>query len=93
MVSCGSHPAVVMLVWPARRFSRLAYGVCDAQTLTNRHEMWGGFWVQRSYVALHVDGFGPRGFPAGFAKGTYSDRPEELNEVTIRPSAPNSAIP
>src|SRR5256885_3616699 len=42
-------------------------------------------WAERGYVALHVDGFGPRGYPAGFAKGTYSDRPEELNEVTIRP--------
>ena len=45
----------------------------------------GEFWAERGYIALHVDGFGPRGFPAGFAKGTYEDRPEELNEVTIRP--------
>ena len=63
----------------------LAHGVYDAHTLTKRHKMWGEFWAERGYVALHVDGFGPRGYPAGFAKGTYSDRPEELNEVTIRP--------
>jgi carboxymethylenebutenolidase len=32
-----------------------------------------------------VDGFGPRGYPAGFGPHSYDDRPEELNEVTIRP--------
>jgi carboxymethylenebutenolidase len=32
-----------------------------------------------------VDGFGPRGFPQGFAAGTYEQRPETINEVTVRP--------
>jgi carboxymethylenebutenolidase len=36
-------------------------------------------------VALLVDGFGPRGYPAGFGRHSYDSRPAELNEVTIRP--------
>jgi len=81
----GQHPAVVMMHGRHGAYSSLAHGVYEAHTLTKRHKMWGEFWAARGYVALHVDGFGPRGYPAGFAKGTYSDRPEELNEVTIRP--------
>jgi len=34
---------------------------------------------------LLVDGFGPRGYPHGFPRGSYESRPAELNEVTIRP--------
>jgi carboxymethylenebutenolidase len=37
------------------------------------------------YFAMMVDGFGPRGYPHGFGPHTYQDRPEELNEITIRP--------
>jgi carboxymethylenebutenolidase len=81
----GKHPAVVMMHGRHGAYSSLAHGVYDAKTLTKRHKMWGEFWAARGYVALHVDGFGPRGYPAGFAAGTYADRPEELNEVTIRP--------
>jgi carboxymethylenebutenolidase len=81
----GKHPAVVMMHGRHGAYSSLAHGVYDAHTLTKRHKMWGEFWAERGYVALHVDGFGPRGYPSGFAKGTYEDRPEELNEVTIRP--------
>jgi carboxymethylenebutenolidase len=36
-------------------------------------------------IALVVDGFGPRGYPQGFGPHSYRDRPQELNEVTIRP--------
>lgn len=81
----GPFPSVVMMHGRHGAYSSLAHGVYDANTLTKRHKMWGEFWAERGYIALHVDGFGPRGFPAGFAKGTYEDRPEELNEVTIRP--------
>jgi dienelactone hydrolase len=81
----GPHPAVVMMHGRHGAYSSLAHGVYDAKTLTKRHKMWGEFWAAHGYIALHVDGFGPRGYPAGFAKGTYSDRPEELNEVTVRP--------
>jgi carboxymethylenebutenolidase len=81
----GQHPAVVMMHGRHGAYSSLAHGVYNATTLTKRHKMWGEFWAERGYVALHVDGFGPRGYPAGFEKGSYEDRPEELNEVTIRP--------
>jgi carboxymethylenebutenolidase len=63
----------------------LAKGVYSSATLTKRHQEWGHFWAERGYVALLVDSFGPRGYPAGFERGSYDDRPSELNEVTIRP--------
>ena len=57
----GPHPAVVMMHGRHGAYSSLAHGVYDAHTLTKRHKMWGEFWAERGYVALHVDGFGPRG--------------------------------
>jgi carboxymethylenebutenolidase len=42
-------------------------------------------WAAQGYVALLVDGFGPRGYPAGFPRHSYDSRPEELNEITVRP--------
>src|SRR5262249_31078891 len=60
-------------------------GVYDATTLSKRHKAWGALWARQGYVALMVDGFGPRGYPAGFPRYSYADRPPELNEVTIRP--------
>jgi dienelactone hydrolase len=47
--------------------------------------MWGQLWAQQNYIALLVDGFGPRGYPQGFPVGSYKTRPAELDEVTIRP--------
>src|SRR5262249_18298627 len=35
--------------------------------------------------AMLVDGFAPRGYPAGFPRFSYASRPPELNEVTVRP--------
>jgi carboxymethylenebutenolidase len=71
---------------PRRRSqSSLAHGVYTAETLSQRHQQWGQFWAGRGYVGLHVDGFGPRGHPAGFAAGTYKDRPEDIDEVMTRP--------
>jgi carboxymethylenebutenolidase len=32
-----------------------------------------------------VDSFGPRGYAAGFPKGSYKDRPAEVSEQTVRP--------
>ena len=49
------------------------------------HQMWGRLWASEGYIALLVDGFGPRGYPQGFPPGSYKSRPGELNEVTIRP--------
>jgi carboxymethylenebutenolidase len=47
--------------------------------------MWGRLWADGGYVAILVDGFGPRGYPQGFPRFSYRDRPPELNEVTVRP--------
>lgn len=81
----GPHPAVVMLHGRAGPYSSLAQGVHSAETLTMRHKMWGSFWADRGYVALHVDSFGPRGYPQGFLKHSYRDRPPEVSEQAVRP--------
>ena len=81
----GRAPAVVMMHGRAGAYSSRANGTYDAATLSKRHRAWGELWAQQGYVALLVDGFGPRGYPAGFARHSYDSRPEELNEVTVRP--------
>ncbi len=78
-------PAVVMMHGRAGAYSSLAKGVYDATTLSQRHQAWGELWAGHGYVALLVDGFGPRGYPAGFPRYSYDSRPETLNEVTVRP--------
>src|SRR5215469_1569667 len=66
----GPHPArvpaVVMMHGRAGPYSSLANGKYDASTLSQRHQKWGHFWAQQRYLAILVDGFGPRGFPQGF---------------------------
>jgi dienelactone hydrolase len=85
----GPHPArvpaVVMMHGRAGAYSSLANGVYDAATLSQRHQKWGHHWAQQRYLAILVDGFGPRGFPHGFAAGTYEQRPESIDEVAVRP--------
>jgi carboxymethylenebutenolidase len=78
-------PAVVMMHGRAGAYSTLAHGVYDATTLSQRHQFWGRWWAQQGYLAVLVDGFGPRGYPQGFPRHSYRDRPQELNEVTVRP--------
>src|SRR5882757_9206142 len=78
-------PAVVMMHGRAGAYSSAAKGVYDAGTLSKRHRAWGELWAAQGYVALMVDGFGPRGYPAGFPRHSYDSRPETLNEVTVRP--------
>ena len=81
----GPFPAIVMLHGRAGSYSVAARGVYDASTLTRRHRAWGEFWAARGYLALHVDSFGPRGYPQGFARNTYQDRPAAVSEHTVRP--------
>lgn len=81
----GPWPAVVMLHGRSGAYSSAARGRHDASTLSQRHRMWGEFWAERGYAALLVDSFGPRGHAAGFAAGTYRERPAEVNEQSIRP--------
>ena len=81
----GPHAAIVMLHGRAGPYSSLAKGVYSAETLSKRHKEWGTFWAERGYIALLVDSFGPRGFPKGFPRGSYEDRPAAVSEQTVRP--------
>ena len=78
-------PAVVMMHGRAGAYSSAANGNYDATTLSRRHQQWGHIWAQQGYLALLVDGFGPRGYPHGFPRFSYNSRPDTLNEVTVRP--------
>jgi carboxymethylenebutenolidase len=81
----GRVPAVVMMHGRAGPYSSRANGTYDAGTLSMRHQEWGERWAAQGYLALMVDGFGPRGYPQGFQRHSYDQRPAELNEVTVRP--------
>ncbi|MDY6922872.1 MAG: dienelactone hydrolase family protein [Pseudomonadota bacterium] len=81
----GPAPAVVLMHGRAGAYSSLAEGVYDASTLTQRHRFWARYWAGRGYYAIVVDGFGPRGYPGGFGRGSYDERPDAVNEVTVRP--------
>jgi dienelactone hydrolase len=78
-------PAVVMMHGRAGAYSSAAKDTYDATTLSKRHQKWGHIWAQQGYLALLVDGFGPRGYPHGFPRFSYNSRPDVLNEVTVRP--------
>ena len=54
-------------------YSTAAKGRYDAATISQRHRMWGDLWAANGYVAVLVDGFGPRGYPAGFPRFSYDD--------------------
>ena len=78
-------PAVVMLHGRSGPYSVAAKGVYEGRTLSMRHKQWGAFWAERGYLALHVDSFGPRGYPQGFPFGSYAQRPPEVSEQIVRP--------
>lgn len=84
-------PAVVMMHGRGGVYSASAK-VHDAAHLSLRHSFWGREWARTGRIALLVDGFGPRGYPQGFPRGSYRDRPEELNEVTVRPRDAYAAL-
>ena len=81
----GPFPALVMLHGRSGPYSSAAGGVYTAATLSRRHAVWGEFWAERGYLALHVDSFGPRGYAPGFPIHSYKQRPPEVNEQTVRP--------
>jgi dienelactone hydrolase len=81
----GRRPAVVMMHGRAGAYSMNAKGRYDATTLSRRHQAWGELWAAHGYIAVLVDGFGPRGYAQGFPRFSYETRPAELNEVTVRP--------
>jgi dienelactone hydrolase len=78
-------PAVVMMHGRAGAYSQLANGTYDATTLSKRHKFWGETLAHEGYIAMLVDGFGPRGYPHGFPQHSYGERPPELDETTVRP--------
>lgn len=78
-------PAVVMMHGRAGPYSERANGVYDASTLSLRHKAWGREWADAGYIAILVDGFGPRGYPHGFPRFSYDNRPDTLSETTVRP--------
>jgi len=78
-------PAVVMMHGRAGAYSSADDGKYDASTLSRRHQAWGRIWARQGYLALLVDGFGPRGYPHGFPRFSYDSRPDALNDVTVRP--------
>jgi dienelactone hydrolase len=85
----GAHaartPAVVMMHGRAGVYSSAANDKYDASTLSRRHQSWGHIWAKQGYLAILVDGFGPRGYPHGFPRFSYDSRPDALNEITVRP--------
>lgn len=88
----GPWPAVVMLHGRAGPYSSLAKGQYNANTLSQRHLQWGQFWADRGVLGLHVDSFGPRGFPEGFPMGSYRRRPGSVSEQTVRPQDAYAAL-
>jgi dienelactone hydrolase len=78
-------PAVVLMHGRGGVYSKAAKGRYNASTISKRHRMWGELWAANGYVAVLVDSFGPRGYPAGFPRFSYDTRPEAVNEVTVRP--------
>ena len=78
-------PAVVMMHGRGGIYAANARGKFTADTLSLRHTAWGRIWADAGYVALLVDSFGPRGYPKGFPRFSYADRPEAVSEVTVRP--------
>jgi carboxymethylenebutenolidase len=81
----GPHAAIVLLHGRAGVYSSLANGSYTAATLSKRHKEWGAYWAAHGYTALLVDSFSPRGYAAGFPKGSYKDRPEAVSEQLVRP--------
>ena len=78
-------PAVVMMHGRGGAYSTAAKGRYNASTISQRHRMWGNLWAANGYVAVLVDGFGPRGYPGGFPRFSYDTRPDAVNEVSVRP--------
>lgn len=78
-------PAIVLMHGRAGAYSSAAKGVYTAKTLSQRHRQWAEWWAAQGTATLIVDGFGPRGYPAGFGRHSYKDRPAELDETEARP--------
>ena len=67
----------------AGAYSTNARGRYDAATLSQRHMAWGGLWAAQGYIALLVDGFGPRG---------YATMPQHRPNATSRRAGTDEAV-
>jgi len=98
------HPAIVMLHGRDGPYSsnvnakcshvgRDVSSPCHAGTLSQRHKMWGEYWANHGYLALHVDSFGPRERAHGYGRNSH-DLPERqaVNEMTVRPLDAEGAL-
>lgn len=81
----GPFPAIVLMHGRGGLYSTLPGSGVSIGSLSVRHRHWARFWASEGYVALLVDSFAPRGYPAGFGRGTYGDRPSQVSEQTVRP--------
>lgn len=81
----GPFPAVVMLHGRSGLYSRLPGSSVSAASLSVRHRYWARFLANAGYVTLLVDSFASRGYPTGFERGTYSQRPAAVSDQTVRP--------
>jgi dienelactone hydrolase len=81
----GPFPAIVLMHGRAGLYSSLPGSTVALGSLSARHLHWARFLAGHGYVALLVDGFAPRGYPTGFGRGTYGNRPSEVSEQTVRP--------
>src|SRR2546428_6709472 len=54
-------------------------------TLRRPNKMWAESGSGLGFVAVLVDTFGPRGYPGVFGRHSYNERPDAVNEVTVRP--------
>ncbi len=59
--ACGGDDA-----WPRGAYPPLAKGKYDASTLSKASSAMGTIWAKQGYLAILVDGFGPRGYPTDF---------------------------
>ncbi|MEL3889125.1 dienelactone hydrolase family protein [Ferrovibrio sp. MS7] len=88
----SARPAIVLMHGRAGAYSSAAKGSYTAATLSQRHRAWASYWAANGFAALLVDGFGPRGYPAGFGRNSYHERPEELDETVARPQDAYGAL-
>jgi len=90
----GRFPAVVMLHGRTGPFGSAAVRAerFDAGSLSTRHQLWGRFWAEHGYVAIHVDSFTPRCYGKGFAKGSINLRPPEVSANFARPKDAYGAL-
>ena len=81
----GPFPAIVLLHGRAGLYSSRPGAPVSLDGLSVRHRHWAQRLADDGYVVLLVDSFAPRGYPAGFGRNSYAQRPAQVSEQTVRP--------